>query len=149
MDFRKLALLLLCGAGMLAQAQVYKWVDENGKVQFSDSPPPNKKAEQVKIRQSSGGFTPPAPTSRAPLDGKGNDEQKELEAMLAASEMAQMKSDCQRLTAELNMLNSADYAIQYDSKGNKTVKMGKDMTALENSVKKEKERVCYLANRRD
>jgi len=30
-------------AGLAAHAEVYKWVDENGKTQFSDKPPPNQK----------------------------------------------------------------------------------------------------------
>lgn len=30
-------------AGNAARAEVYKWVDENGKTQFSDKPPPNQK----------------------------------------------------------------------------------------------------------
>ena len=30
-------------AGTAAHAEVYKWVDENGKTQFSDKPPPNQK----------------------------------------------------------------------------------------------------------
>jgi len=30
-------------AGPAAHAEVYKWVDENGKTQFSDKPPPNQK----------------------------------------------------------------------------------------------------------
>lgn len=35
-----LALLLICGSA--AQAEIYKWVDENGQVRYSDRPPPGK-----------------------------------------------------------------------------------------------------------
>lgn len=34
-----LSVFLAC-ASLLSQAQVYKWIDKNGKVQYSDSPPP-------------------------------------------------------------------------------------------------------------
>ena len=34
-----LSLCLAC-ASLLSQAQVYKWIDKDGKVQYSDSPPP-------------------------------------------------------------------------------------------------------------
>lgn len=34
------AALLACAFGSHAQQTVYKWVDKDGKVQFSDSPPP-------------------------------------------------------------------------------------------------------------
>jgi len=49
--------LMLCLA-LPASAQMYKWVDSNGKVQYSDKPPPsNVKAE--KLRE-------PAPAPSAP-----------------------------------------------------------------------------------
>lgn len=38
-----------------ANAEVYKWVDEDGNVHFSDSPPPKQKTEEVRIQ---GGSTP-------------------------------------------------------------------------------------------
>lgn len=34
---------VLVFSALTANARVYRWVDENGKVQFSDSPPPNGK----------------------------------------------------------------------------------------------------------
>lgn len=33
----------------LTQAEIYKWVDENGNVHFTDQPPIDKKTEQVTI----------------------------------------------------------------------------------------------------
>jgi hypothetical protein len=35
-----------------ASAQVYKWVDAQGRVQYSDQPPPDAKTQRVKIRSS-------------------------------------------------------------------------------------------------
>lgn len=50
--------LALCVA-LPASAQMYKWVDANGKVQYSDKPPPsNIKTEKLRP-------PPPAPTPRA------------------------------------------------------------------------------------
>lgn len=43
-----LALLLLFAAGE-APAEIYKWVDSNGKVHFSDKPPSDAKSEKLKI----------------------------------------------------------------------------------------------------
>ncbi|MDB5803519.1 MAG: hypothetical protein JWN73_841 [Betaproteobacteria bacterium] len=40
---RLLALFLGAVFALAAHAEVYKWVDENGKTQFSDKPPPNQK----------------------------------------------------------------------------------------------------------
>lgn len=58
------AALAACAAGMLlaagpAAAVLYKWVDANGRVSYSDQPPPgNVKAEIV-------GGAPPPPTAAA------------------------------------------------------------------------------------
>ena len=55
-------LLALCMA-LPASAQMYKWVDANGKVQYSDKPPPsNIKTEKLRA-------PPPGPTSSAPAAG--------------------------------------------------------------------------------
>jgi hypothetical protein len=37
----------------VANAEVYKWVDEDGNVFFSDSPPPKQKTEEVRIQGAS------------------------------------------------------------------------------------------------
>jgi len=51
--------LALCVA-LPASAQTYKWVDSNGKVQYSDKPPPsNVKTEKLRA-------PPPAPAPSAP-----------------------------------------------------------------------------------
>ncbi len=49
----KSLLLLVClvFAGIpVANAEVYKWVDEDGNVHFTDTPPPKQKIEEVKIQ---------------------------------------------------------------------------------------------------
>lgn len=43
-------ILLLLGSASLA-AGVYKWVDEQGKVHFTDTPPAGQNVEQVEIRE--------------------------------------------------------------------------------------------------
>ena len=54
-----LTLALACAAG-LAQAQVlYKWIDEHGQVQYSDTPPKNPKGPVTRIE-------PDVPPAKAP-----------------------------------------------------------------------------------
>lgn len=57
----------LAAAG-LAQAAMYKWVDENGVTQYSQYPPPNRKTEVV---------APPPPPAEDPEGA-----QKKLESLL-------------------------------------------------------------------
>jgi len=38
---------------LLVSSEVYKWTDAQGRIHYSDSPPPEAKAKQVKIKVSS------------------------------------------------------------------------------------------------
>lgn len=48
-----LLLSMLLGSFTVANAEVYKWVDEDGSVHFSDSPPPKQKTEEVRMQGAS------------------------------------------------------------------------------------------------
>ncbi len=61
-----LAMLL---AASSATAQMYKWVDKDGKVRYGDTPPPGSKTSSVKAPQS--GSAAPAPASGASDAKKG------------------------------------------------------------------------------
>lgn len=53
------AVMVLSGLSSGAGAQIYKWVDADGKVQFGNVPPPNG-AEQIKGAAASPAEKPPA-----------------------------------------------------------------------------------------
>jgi glutaredoxin len=46
-------LLALLALPLAASADIYRWTDAQGKVHYSDSPPPEVKAQQLKIRINS------------------------------------------------------------------------------------------------
>ena len=48
-----LLLLAVAACTLPAAAGVYKWTDAQGRVHYSDSPPPDQKAAQVKIKVNS------------------------------------------------------------------------------------------------
>src|SRR4051812_11798606 len=64
--FRVLASLLLCFS-MGVSAEVYRWVDSQGRVQYSDQPPPGTDAKKV--------TTKPATGTQGSTGGKGYQEQ--------------------------------------------------------------------------
>lgn len=75
---RVLAVLLICAAAS-AQAGVYKWTDENGKVHYSDLPPPKTDTNKVPLTPTSGFSGPEMPEpsgERAPRRGKTDDSEK-------------------------------------------------------------------------
>jgi hypothetical protein len=85
-------LLLLAGAlavSAAADAQLYKWVDKDGKVTYSDQPPPAGPSKQL-------GPVPAAPTGSAPIRS-AVDRDKELEAgRKAAEEKAKVAAELER-----------------------------------------------------
>ena len=62
-----------------ASAQLYKWVDGNGKVQYGDTPPGDA-AKVTRLRAASPGAAPePVPAADAKKDGKdAKDKEKAL-----------------------------------------------------------------------
>ena len=128
--------LTLCLA-LPASAQMYKWVDSNGKVQYSDKPPPsNIKTE--KLREA-------APAASAPeaSDAKGaakkdaakagpktqaQEEQafrkRQLDATKAQeadekkqAEVRQQAENCTRARAALTNLEMGGRQVRIDDKG--------------------------------
>ena len=102
-----LATLLLTGA---VQAQLYKWVDADGKVRYSDTPPPGGKAKPMKGIQS-GPASAAAPASSAPAskDAKKGpmtpaeqeqDYRKRQEEAKKASDKAEQESKAQASNKE-------------------------------------------------
>ncbi|HET9680217.1 MAG TPA: DUF4124 domain-containing protein [Gammaproteobacteria bacterium] len=57
-----LSLLALALLATPLAAQVYRWVDENGKVHYTDSPPPSEDAKEAKLPDLPVVQSPPAPT---------------------------------------------------------------------------------------
>ena len=53
MTILRMVLLALLIVPLLAISEVYKWTDAQGRIHYSDSPPPEAKAKQVKIKVSS------------------------------------------------------------------------------------------------
>jgi glutaredoxin len=58
---RRHILVFLFLLPVMVQAQVYRWVDENGKVQYSDKPPPPNAKNVQKKSLSGGSGSPPLP----------------------------------------------------------------------------------------
>ncbi|MCP3869982.1 MAG: DUF4124 domain-containing protein [Gammaproteobacteria bacterium] len=64
-------LLLICVVSTGNSAAVYRWVDENGRVQFGDRPPRDKEVNQITIK------TAPTPSSTAPAPSTESVDTKE------------------------------------------------------------------------
>ena len=94
MILRAFLLVLLAAAAGLAQAQQYRWVDESGKTQFGDTPPPG--AKQV----SKMSIEAPAKPAAAPLPFELAELQKNFPVTLYTAPIC--KGPCELARGALN-----------------------------------------------
>ena len=111
-------------AGLAGAAEIYKWTDAEGKVHFSDSPPPGV-SDAVKVSIAS------APTDPARLEHL--DQQAEVRAKQSAME-DQLRDSQQKRTGEEAATKQQDCdaarkryeSVQYSRKFASTAKDGKE-----------------------
>jgi len=92
------ALLLALAPAGAALAQQYKWVDQNGKTQYGDVPPPGVKA--TPLRGPASGSAPAAPSSKAASSKTGTTGAKGKEKELTPEQAFQKRREDERANAE-------------------------------------------------
>ena len=80
-------MLIICSVS-IAESQVYKWIDKNGRVHYSSSPPrKSQNTQKVNIEEknkfSDSGATQPTPNSIDQEGIDGNDENAKIDAATA------------------------------------------------------------------
>ena len=132
---RRAALIAVMVFSSAAAAQ-WAWKDENGRVVYSDRPPPNSVAPDRIVRQPGGGALNTAgATADAKGDGKANapktwlDRDAEFKKRQSEradaekksneeqSQNAQRRSDCERARSYVATLESGTRVVRTDSKG--------------------------------
>jgi hypothetical protein len=92
-----ISIAILLGTGGPAFAQVYKWVDENGRTHYSDKAPQTvKKVDTVTADRVSIYTAPEMPASvqpAAPANGALNDRVDRLERQLYAEQLARREAE--------------------------------------------------------
>lgn len=121
------ALVLLACLSMSAQAGLNKWVDENGKVHYSDSPPPDAKVESVRNITGKGQEAAPADYSSKSYSqreaelNKARQEKKEASEKSAreTAQQQERKQNCAAARENLRALESGTRLVTYDENGEK------------------------------
>jgi hypothetical protein len=131
----------------LAQAAMYKWVDENGVTQYSQYPPPNHKAEVV---------APPPPPAEDPGEARKKleatlqkqNEQRET-ATTAGKEQAKTaeqaklrEQNCQTARSNLEKLTTGGRKRVIGADGVATYLTEEDQQARIDTAKKQIEEFC-------
>jgi hypothetical protein len=80
-------LLILCfaGAGLTANGQIYKHVDEDGKITFTDKPPPNATPVEIKPVNTT---PPPSPRAYPKATPKSDDDAASIDYTVSISSPA-------------------------------------------------------------
>jgi hypothetical protein len=124
---------IIFGLGVLfasaAAAQQFKWVDQNGKVQYGDVPPPGVNAQRLRPPPTG---SAPAPAAAAKKDDKGGkalspeaafrkrqeDAQKDREKEeKSEQEATARRENCTRAQEQLRQAESGQRIARTDAKG--------------------------------
>ena len=93
----KLALLLALLVSAAVQAEIYRWVDENGVTIYSQTPPPDSEAKRIK--------TSPAPTGAENSQRQLEEEMQKLEDYREDKALAEEKRQKEERERQLNEEN--------------------------------------------
>ncbi|HEV7165532.1 MAG: DUF4124 domain-containing protein [Gammaproteobacteria bacterium] len=146
------AALLLCAMGMAASAdQVYRWVDKDGHVHYSQTPP-----SSTDVNAQTVNINPPAPDPTTlqneqnlaqQLQDKDKQDQKTQEqAAKAAQAQQQKKQICDVLQQRLAVLQQSGRVATVDAQGNKTYVSDDDRAKQEQQMQDQIAKSCGGGN---
>lgn len=146
-------ILLLAMAGMAARAdQVYRWVDKDGHVHYSQTPPVS-----TNINAQTLNITPPAPDptslqneqnlAKSLQDKDKQDQDAQQKAQEDAQKKAQEQQACDALRQRLQILSQSGRVATVDAQGNKTYVSDADRAKQEQDLQNEISKRCGASNR--
>ncbi|HQZ44723.1 MAG TPA: DUF4124 domain-containing protein [Usitatibacteraceae bacterium] len=137
-----LAIALSVSTGALAQ--LYKWVDKDGRVTYSDQPPPAQESKQLNI-----GTGQPAPPRTSSVERDKELEKSRLEAKEKAKvaenveKKAQLEEEnCNRAKAYLRTVTDGGRIATYDEKGERVLLDDKQIEAERVKAQKAVDESC-------
>ena len=106
----------------LAWGQFYKWVDKEGKVHYSDTPPSTQDAKQLNVQTGGGSPPPPPPAAGAKEPDKKVDvKDAGAKAEDDAKRAAYNAERCNRARSYLKTLTDGGRIVNYDAKGERQI----------------------------
>lgn len=139
-----------CALGMIATTQaqqfIYKWTDAEGKLQYSELPPPSGVAYET-VRKPAGpssGVVPTQPDPAKEQEKQAQEEAKKKEQAEAAQKQVddQRSKNCEIANKNLKALQGDSQVIKTDDKGNKVVLDPQQREAELQRAKKDQDYFC-------
>lgn len=130
----RLSILLLLGifmTGAVAATKVYKWVDKDGNIHYSEQKPVNQEADTLRIKEHKPA-PPAAETQQAQDDSETVDDEQaaqqraEAEQSLAAADRVNQQKLCQQAKANRDALNASVRVSRIDPETGEQVRMSDD-----------------------
>ena len=133
-----LLLALICGAWLTTTsvvAETYKWKDADGKIHYSDQPPPANAKEETTLKPrkpataaaaapAAAGKGAPATKTKTYVDQEADFKKRQVEAAKReeeekkkTAEAAEKKQNCDRARAQLKSLQAGGRVSQTNAKG--------------------------------
>ncbi len=118
--------IILSATSLPALAQLYKWVDANGQVHYSDKPPPAsaKREKTLNIRNvpapappSEGGTATAKSAAEQDLEFRKRKVEQEEEQKKAAAEAETERENCARAQEKLRLYEEAGRVYRVDEQG--------------------------------
>jgi hypothetical protein len=144
----KRIVLLTCvlAVATLASAQLYKYVDKDGKTVYTDQPPPESDPKAMRIQSGTGSAPPPAKSAVAQDKElqKGRDKAKESEkkAEETATRARQQEELCTNATMAYQQYSQGGRMTKLDEKGEKIFLGDAEIDAARESAKRKMDEVC-------
>jgi hypothetical protein len=127
----------------LAMAQLYKWVDKDGKVHYSDQPPPATATKQINVAP---GPSTPAPSA---LEKDKTLEKTRTESREAAKKAEdtekvakQRQEECDKARSYLKGLENGGRFVTFDAKGDRVFMEQDQIDAETAKARKNVEEAC-------
>lgn len=120
--------LLTCGA---VTADVYKWVDENGKMRFSDTAPPEKKAENIEkqLQKTNVDSASGKMVSGAEHSSEKTEDEKLLEKQKRQKLEDAIGKSCQKMKSDIEAIARGDRGSFIDENGKEELVIERDRGA--------------------
>jgi Domain of unknown function (DUF4124) len=121
---KAIVLVVSCLFAAAASAQQYKWVDQDGKVRYGDTPPPGAKAQRLKPPPAPIGTPPAAAAAKkgdkppaSPEERKRQEDAQKAQQKQAEEQASAKRENCARAQESLRALESGQRVARVDSKG--------------------------------
>jgi hypothetical protein len=140
---RLIVLALACAVVPLASAEMYKYVDKNGKTVYSDTPPAGVDAKPLHVVPSTGTVVRQGPSIEKELEkGRTLAKDREKKEDVAAKNAKLAEQKCEQAKANYRTYADGGRLFKYNDKGEREFLTDEEIEAKRTSSKREMEEAC-------